>query len=116
MAESAPAELQPLAATEAQARQAGDPREPGPEATTTVAAGDLADALVSTASPAPEAPSAAAALQPLAESATADLHEQVLVAAAVLSDEEAEQLQRMAQPIDLEALAADVPLEALLRP
>ena len=38
------------------------------------------------------------------------------MAAAVLSDEEAEQLQRMAQPIDLEALAADVPLEALLRP
>ena len=103
MAESAPAELQPLAAPEAMAPQIGDRREPGPEPTTTVAAGDLADALVIAGSSAPEAPSAAAALQPLAESATADLHEQVLVAAAQagLEQEPAEPL-----PVSIHAVEA----------
>ena len=80
--EPAAAELAAAAEPEGQGLQIGDHREPGPEAATPAAAGVLADALVCTAGPAPEAPSAAAALQPLAESATADLHEQVLVAAA----------------------------------
>jgi hypothetical protein len=76
-----PAALQPLAEPEALARQSGDRRQPGPEVTNPAAAGDLAVPLVFAGSPAPEA----RGLQPATAAAvavTADLHEQVLVAAA----------------------------------
>ena len=96
-------ELAAAAEPETLGHQIGDHREPGPEATNPAVAGVLADALVSTASPAPEAPSAAAALQPLAESATADLQAQVRVAAAQadLEPEPAEPL-----PVSIHSAAA----------
>jgi hypothetical protein len=81
-AAAAMAELPAAAEPEALAPQIGDPGQPGPEATTPAVAGDLADPPATLASPAPETLAPQPGLQPLAESATADLHQQVLVAAA----------------------------------
>ena len=88
-AELATVELASAAEPETLGHQIGDHREPGPEATNPAVAGVLADALVSTASPAPEAlvhqPEAAAQadLEPEpAEPLPVSIHSHQAIAAA----------------------------------
>jgi hypothetical protein len=97
------AEHQAPAEPETLGHQIGDHREPGPEAADPAAAGDLVDPPEIYASSNPEALAHQPELQPMAEPAMADLHEQVLVAAAQadLEPEPAEPL-----PVSIHALEA----------
>ena len=94
---------QAAAEPEGQSLQIGDRREPGPEATNPAATGVLADPPGIAASPAPEARGLQPELAAAAESAAADLHEQVLAAAAH-GDLEPEQREPM--PVFIHALEA----------
>jgi len=102
---AAAAELAAAHQPEPLARQSGDPRQPQPEVTNPSAAGDLAVPLVIAGSSTPETLARQAGLQPLAESVAADLHEQVLVAAAhgLLEPE----LEPQPLPVSIHALALE---------
>jgi len=104
MAESAAAELEAAAEPETQARQSGDRRQLQPEGANPAAAGDLAVPLGITGSSTPETLAPQPELAAAAESAAADLHEAVLVAAAQ-GDLEPE-LAPQPMPVSVHALEA----------